>query len=176
MKWAPQGEDYRRWNDDSWNAYPTSTSHTVTGLEPGETYKVRVLVRVYTPDKQRSPWSAEVSGAAAPDPDPIPVDDRADDESLGDITELSGTESLTGEVDRSGDTEDYFGFSLTEHKDVAVELSSLDVDANLFIEDDSGNVIHESVNQGVVNDNISKTLASGSYFFRVVAVAYGTND
>ncbi len=105
MKWAPQGEDCRRWNDDSWNAYPTSTSHTVAGLDPWETYKVRVLARVNTPEKQRSPWSAEVTGDAAP-PDPVPVDDRADDESLGDITELGGTESLTGQVDRRGDTED----------------------------------------------------------------------
>ena len=176
VKWAPQGEDYRPYGNLDWNAYPTSTSHTVTGLEPGDTYKVRVLARVNTPDKQRSPWSAEVSGGATPDPDPIPVDDRADDESLGDITELSGTESLTGQVDRSDDTEDYFSFSLTEPKDVAVELSGLDVDANLFIEDDSGNVIHESVKQGVEDDSISETLASGSYFFRVVAVAYGTND
>ena len=37
VKWAPPGEEYRRWNDDIWNAYPASTSHTVTGLEPGET-------------------------------------------------------------------------------------------------------------------------------------------
>ncbi len=66
VKWAPQGENYRRYGNLDWNAYPTSTSHTVTGLVPGDTYKVRVLARVNTPDRQRSPWSAEVSAESAP--------------------------------------------------------------------------------------------------------------
>ena len=176
VKWAPVDEDYRRWGDRNWNAYLSSTSHTVTGLTEGATYKAQVLARTNTPERLRAPWSAEVTGDAALAPDPVPADDRADDVSLGDITELSTTESITGQVNRRGDTEDYFGFSLTEPKDVAVTLSGLDVDANLFIEDDSGNVIHESVNQGVEDDSISATLASGAYFFRVVAVAYGSND
>ena len=151
------------------------TAYDDTSVEPLTRYVYRVKARNAAGLSDWSEWR-RANVPAAPAPDPIPVDDRADDVSLGDITDLSGAASLTGTVESGGDTEDFFGFSLTESKDVAVALSGLDVDANLFIEDDSGNVIHESVHQGVEDDSISATLASGSYFFRVVAVAYGTND
>ncbi len=151
------------------------TAYDDTSVEPLTRYVYRVKARNAAGLSDWSEWR-RANVPAAPAPDPIPVDDRADDVSLGDITEISGAASLTGTVESGGDTEDFFGFSLTESKDVAVALSGLDVDANLFIEDDSGNVIHESVHQGVEDDSISATLASGSYFFRVVAVAYGAND
>ena len=151
------------------------TTYHDTRVEPLTRYVYRVKARNAAGLSDWSMWR-RANVPAAPAPDPIPVDDRADDVSLGDITDLGSAQSLTGTVEARGDAEDFFGFSLTESKDVAVALSGLDVDANLFIEDDSGNVIHESVNQGVEDDSISVTLASGDYFFRVVAVAYGAND
>ena len=45
MAWAKVGEPYLTWTDLSGNAFPTSPSQTVTGLEEGEQYKVKVRAR-----------------------------------------------------------------------------------------------------------------------------------
>ena len=66
VKWAEEDGDFRPYGNSDWNAYPTGTTHTVTGLTPGDTYKARVLARF--DDRKRSVWSAVVTGAAAIDP------------------------------------------------------------------------------------------------------------
>ena len=38
-------EDYKTWTDLSGNAFPTSTSITLTGLDQGVRYKVKVRAR-----------------------------------------------------------------------------------------------------------------------------------
>ena len=45
IAWAKVGEPYLTWTDLSGNAFPTSPSQTVTGLEEGEQYKVKVRAR-----------------------------------------------------------------------------------------------------------------------------------
>ena len=45
MAWAKVGEPYLTWTDLSGNAFPASPSQTVTGLEEGEQYKVKVRAR-----------------------------------------------------------------------------------------------------------------------------------
>ena len=55
------------------NAFPTGTSHTVTGLEEGTEYSVRVRARYHDGDgnvEQSGPWSAalEITVASAPLP------------------------------------------------------------------------------------------------------------
>ena len=45
MAWAKVGEPYLTWTNLSGNAFPTSPSQTVTGLEEGEQYKVKVRAR-----------------------------------------------------------------------------------------------------------------------------------
>ena len=42
ISWAKVGESYKTWTDRSGNAFPTATSQTITGLEKGEAYKVKV--------------------------------------------------------------------------------------------------------------------------------------
>ena len=42
ISWAKAGESYLTWTDSSGNAFPTDPAHTITGLEAGETYNVRV--------------------------------------------------------------------------------------------------------------------------------------
>ena len=42
ISWAKAGESYLTWTDSSGNAFPTDPAHTITGLEAGEPYKVKV--------------------------------------------------------------------------------------------------------------------------------------
>ena len=42
ISWAKAGESYLTWTDSSGNAFPTDPAHTITGLEAGEPYNVRV--------------------------------------------------------------------------------------------------------------------------------------
>ena len=42
ISWAKVGDPYLTWTDSAGNAFPTDPSHAITGLEAGETYKVKV--------------------------------------------------------------------------------------------------------------------------------------
>ena len=72
VRWALDGENFKRFDNADGNAYPTSTSHTVTGLTPGATYKAQVRAR-FDGDPRRSVWSETVTGLSAPEPTPDPV-------------------------------------------------------------------------------------------------------
>ncbi len=45
IAWAKVGEGFRTWTDLTVNAFPTTTSHTITDLEEGTEYKVMVRAR-----------------------------------------------------------------------------------------------------------------------------------
>ena len=45
ISWARVGEPFKTWTDLSGNAFPTEPSQTITDLEEGETYKVKVRAR-----------------------------------------------------------------------------------------------------------------------------------
>ena len=60
VTWAPDGESFKTPNQTDWFAYPTTNEVTVTGLDAGETYKVRVRARY--DDNKKSSWSQVVSG------------------------------------------------------------------------------------------------------------------
>ena len=45
ISWAKVGESFPSWRDDHGNAYPTSPSYTITGLDEGVRYKVKVRAR-----------------------------------------------------------------------------------------------------------------------------------
>ena len=45
ISWAKTGEFFRTWTDISGNAFPTGASHTISDLEEGEEYKVKVRAR-----------------------------------------------------------------------------------------------------------------------------------
>ena len=48
LGWAKVGENFRTWTDTSVNAFPTSNSYTITGLEAGTRYKVIVRARYHS--------------------------------------------------------------------------------------------------------------------------------
>ena len=73
IAWTPDGENFKRHTNTDWNAFPTGTGYTITGLEPGETYQVKVRARFTS---RRSRWSEVVTGegaATAPQPTPEPT-------------------------------------------------------------------------------------------------------
>ncbi|MDE0077277.1 MAG: fibronectin type III domain-containing protein [Caldilineaceae bacterium] len=45
VSWARVGENFKTWTDESGNAFPTDPSYTITGLDEGVRYKVKVRAR-----------------------------------------------------------------------------------------------------------------------------------
>ena len=56
VSWAKVGESFRTWTDLDYNAFPTTASLTITGLEGGARYKVLVRARY---DGGAGPWTGE---------------------------------------------------------------------------------------------------------------------
>ena len=67
ISWARADEDFLIWTDTSGNAFPTQTSYTITGLDEGVLYKIKLRARY---NGSAGPWTeqAEVEIAAAPTP------------------------------------------------------------------------------------------------------------
>ena len=87
VTWTPDGEAFKPNSESDWYAYPTTNEVTVTGLEAGTTYKVRVRARY--DDNKKSRWSDVVTGDAAtapaesepePTPEPTPAQNDKEDE------------------------------------------------------------------------------------------------
>ena len=59
VNWAPSGEPFPTWTDESGNAYPIENRLTVDGLDAETEYKIRVRARY--PGEPAGPWSDEHS-------------------------------------------------------------------------------------------------------------------
>lgn len=62
LSWTDDTDNWPRYNASEGNAYLTPNTHTVTGLDAGETYHFRVKARFDEGDP--SPWGAVVAGEA----------------------------------------------------------------------------------------------------------------
>ena len=62
VAWTPQGERFKSADRTNWNVYTTGTEHTVTGLDAGATYQVKVRTRYE--GRQGSRWTDVVTGQA----------------------------------------------------------------------------------------------------------------
>ena len=60
VNWARMDQDYPTWKDTDGNAFPVSPAHTITGLEPGHTYRVRVRARY---EDGPAEWSDQIEAA-----------------------------------------------------------------------------------------------------------------
>ena len=97
IAWAKAGKPIKTWSDASGNAYPTSPSYAVTGLDGGEEYKVIVRAR-YAGTSGDWSGQATVTVAALPATSPPTVDAGANQTvNEGDAVTLSG--STTGADD-----------------------------------------------------------------------------
>ena len=77
VAWARTGESYRGLNNTEWNAFPTATSYTISGLAPGAEYRVRVRARWN--DSISSRWTPEVLATSADETDQRRGDPRQAD-------------------------------------------------------------------------------------------------
>ena len=133
ISWAKVGEPFPIWTDLSGNAFPTDTSHTITGLEEGETYKMKMRARY---DGTAGDWSGEVmivvTGAAATTATPVnpTITDSANSPptaSAGpDQTAAEGSAvSLDGAATDS-DTEDTLAYSWTHDDTLSITITGSD--------------------------------------------------
>ena len=65
VNWARVGENFPTWTDLSGNAFPTSSSYTITDLDQGVRYKVQVRARY---DGSAGDWSERVEAVVASAP------------------------------------------------------------------------------------------------------------
>ena len=84
LDWAKSGESYTSWTDNDGHLYPpgTATSATITGLDAGVDYKVRIRARYnagqYADEPWRGDWTGDVLVTVASDsqesngPTPVP--------------------------------------------------------------------------------------------------------
>ena len=95
---------------------------------------------------------------------------------LGDITALEGAHFPRNSLDGEGDRVDYYRFTLTEAKQIGLGLRQQDVNADLFLEDAEGNVLHSGTEAGTASEGILETLLAGTYYVRVETQEAGQND
>ena len=74
------------------------------------------------------------------------------------------------------DNVDYYRFTLTAEKQVVFGLRQQDADADLFIEDGDGVVLHSGTASGTVNEAVSATLLAGTYYVRIEAQEAGDSS
>ena len=107
VAWAKAGENFLPRSDLAGNAFPTSPGHTVTDLDEGEEYKVKVRTRYGdgNPGGWSDAYTVTVAGTAPDQPaNNPPVADAGDSQTVqeGSTVALSGTAS-----DPDGDTMTY---------------------------------------------------------------------
>ena len=90
ISWAKVGEPYRTWSDQSGNAFPTESTHVITNLEGGQTYKVAVRADY---NGYAGPWSGDVVVAVAGFANNPPAVQAGADQTVqgGDTVTLAGT-------------------------------------------------------------------------------------
>ena len=142
------------------------------------TYTVRVR------DQNPPPTPAETP-AVTPDPAPPQqpparqrtVDTDAARAGATALGELAGARlSRQDSVDGGDDAADYYRFTLGETQVVTLGLRRQDADADLYLEDADGTVLHSSTRSGTQGEDIKATLEAGTYYVRVAAQEAGENE
>ena len=93
---------------------------------------------------------------------------------LGDLTGQASAGTSTGTVNRTGNDNDFFRFTLGTARTMRFELRNLSADADLHLLNASGVEIVSSRRDGTATDSIVRELGPGTYFVRVDADAAGT--
>ena len=106
VAWKPVGERFRPASDTDWNANPTATGMTITGLTGGDDYKVKVRARFDS--NPRSRWSSvETATATEADdppppviqpPEPTPTPDHAESHSSPHHLSISDASATEGQA------------------------------------------------------------------------------
>ena len=161
LAWAPDGESFRRASNTDWNANPTATSMTITGLVGGSDYKVKVRARFDS--NPRSRWSEIVTGnARAPAVPPTTTTPGPQAGRPAKPTGLSGAAADDAVTLTWDDPEDA---SITGYQ----VLRGMDADTLTIIAGDTGAADRQRVDEGLE--------AETEYTFAVKAInAAGTSE
>ena len=65
VNWARSADEYPSYTEEDGNAHPTTTAHTLTGLDYDTEYKIQIRARYYRGSHEDSPWSGpwkEITG------------------------------------------------------------------------------------------------------------------
>ena len=148
----------------------TDTTYTdTTASTPGERYAYRVKAL-------RGDAKSQASGEASVDlPPEDPDATHGGAISLGIITGLETGTFLSDTVDGGSDRVDYFVFGLTQANGVDLTLGLMERNADLFLEDSGGSVLHESRAAGLGEESLSGSLEAGIYYVRIEAQEVGEN-
>ena len=101
--------------------------------------------------------------------------DRANAIDQKDITDLTGTTYLAGELNGDEDRADYYTFTITESMKLRTILAQQEANANLILEDANGSILETSDNSGTDDESIKTTLDAGTYYIRVDSRQIGDN-
>ena len=124
-------------------------------------YTLRVRERADPDAKAAVPTDPDAEAAGATD--------------LGDLAALDRARVERDSVDGGSDGTDYYKFTLSETQAVTLSLRRQDANADLYLEDGDGNVLHSSTRGGSRSEAIEATLEAGTYYVRVVAQEAGDN-
>ena len=95
---------------------------------------------------------------------------------LGDLTSPAKAHFLEGHIDADLNDDAWYKFTLTESTAIEFGLRQQDLDADLLIEDEDGQALHESRRDGRANEAVRANLAPGTYYVHVHAQETGVND
>ena len=73
VNWAKSAEDYPADTAEAGNTHPTTTTHTLTGLEYGTDYNIRVRARYSDGDHAATPWNGPWTETTAQVKLPLPA-------------------------------------------------------------------------------------------------------
>ncbi|MEA5495798.1 pre-peptidase C-terminal domain-containing protein [Limnoraphis robusta] len=152
--------------DFSTNALNDSETIQSSALPAGDYY-----LRVY-------PFSGDTDYDLIISADPVTV--IPSDAAGNDTTEANNIGVLAGEQtfnDFVGDVDqdDYYQFTLDQNADFQLTLDQLNVNADVELLDDRGNVIKSSANADSQSETITESLNSGTYFVHVLPKDGDTN-
>ena len=67
----------------------------------------------------------------------------------------------------AGDAADVYKLTMTHSGTVALNLTGLEADANLYLLDSKGNLLKRSANRGIMPETLNQTLAAGDYYVKI---------
>ena len=154
-----------------------SGTHYIAARGGGRDDTGTYTVRVRDQNPPPPPPDPAAQQQPAPQQPPPSVDADATRAGATDLGELSGERlSRKDSVDGGEDAADYWRFTLDETQAVKLSLRRQDANADLFLEDADGNVLHSSTRGGTRSEKVEATLEAGTYYVRVAAEETGTND
>ena len=148
ISWALEGENFATWTDLGRNAFPAAplSEYTITGLDPGAAYKVRMRTRynrgVSAAARWSGPWVQAAPVAAAPllSAEPgVDVDDSATEHGSADAgsarnsPELTTRQVITNRAPEFAETETAWSVPENTVAGIVGEIAATDADGDTLV-------------------------------------------